>query len=228
MRGIKDEKLKQEAIRLRRLGQSYPMIEKKLGASKSTMSNWLSGLELSKSAMRRISVRKKKNLVKLRNKALKIKHVKQLKKKQEMQKKVINCFAACDFDVKIKELLLAMLYLGEGFKGRSCLGLGNSNPEIMRLFVKLVRNVYTVDEKKFRCFLHLRMDQKETKEKDFWSRQVGIPLNNFRKTQFDKRTAGRKTWSNYHGVCIVYYYDAAIDKRLTEVQRMIIKKVLGL
>lgn len=228
MRGIKSEKLKQEAMRLRHLGWSYPMIEKKLGVPKATMSSWLSSLKLSKSARQCISARKKENLVKLRHKALEVKHTKWLKNKQELQIEVSNCFENYNFDIRIRELLLAMLYLGEGFKGRSCLGLGNSNPEIIRLFVRLVRDIYDVDEKKFRCFLHLRMDQKEIKEKKFWSKQAGIPLINFRKTQFDERTAGQKTWTNYHGVCIIYYYDAAFDKRLSEVQRMIIKKILGL
>lgn len=228
MRGIKDEKLKQEAIKLRRLGQSYSTIENKLKVAKATLSGWLGGLRLPKSAMLRISTRKKNHLKNIRPRAQEVKSVKRAERYVQLQRAVIKDFGTDKFDVRRKELLLAMLYLGEGFKGKFCIGLGNSNPEIMRLFVKLVREVYTTDESKFRCFLHLRMDQMEEKEKSFWSRQVGVPLVNFRKTQFDKRTLGRKTWQNYHGVCVVYYYDAAIDKRLSEVQRMIIKKVLGL
>lgn len=227
MQGIKNEKLKKEAIRLRRLGESYPMINRKLWVSKSTLSGWISGLELSEGARRRIGIRKKNNLIKLRENALRIRRVRKLELNHNLQEAVLKDFTDCGFGNRIKELLLAMLYLGEGFKGRSCIGLGNSNPDIMRLFVKLVRDIHVVDEKKFRCFLHLRMDQKEVKEKSFWSREVGIPLSGFRKTQFDKRTAGKKTWKNYHGVCIVYYYDASVDKRLTEVQKMIIKKILG-
>lgn len=227
MKGIKNETLKFEAIKLRRRGYSYPMIEKKLGTPRATLSGWFKSLKLPLSARHCILDRKRKNLEKLREKALLVLKQAVRKRRQEIDDKVAGDFFNFDLDVQEKELLLAMLYLGEGFKKCSVVGLGNSNPEIAALFVKLLRDIYNVEDSKLRCFLHLRMDQDAEVEKSFWSKQLAIPEIYFRKSQFDKRTINSKTWKNYHGVCIVYYYDAKIEKRLTSLQGLLIKKILG-
>jgi len=227
MRGIKNTKLKKEAITLRKKGCSYPMIEDKLGTPRSTLNFWFRDLVLSKKAQVIILERKRKSLTKVRKKAV---SVLREKKKEEIKKindQVDLDYKYYNFSKKDKELQLAMLYLGEGFKRKGCLGLGNSNYKISLVFVKLLREIYSVNDSKLRCFLHLRYDQNEFLEKKYWSEKLNISLDYFRKTQFDKRTKGRKTWEGYHGVCSVYCYDAKIDKRLTFLQDLLIKKLLG-
>lgn len=66
-------------------------------------------------------------------------------------------------------MLLAMLYLGEGFKMVSVIGLGNSNAKIMSVFVNLLRSIYNVPENKLTCYLYLRSDQDVTRETTHWS-----------------------------------------------------------
>lgn len=227
MKGIKNEILKNEAIKLRRLGYSYPMIEEKLGTPRATLSGWFKGLKLSATARRRILDRKRKNLDILRQKALVVLRREIGRRKQETDDKVTSDFSGFKLDVRTKELLLAMLYLGEGFKRSSVIGLGNSSPEIAALFVKLLRDIFKIEDSRLRCFLHLRMDQDAEAEKSFWSKQLAIPEIYFRKPQFDKRTINSKTWVSYHGVCVVYCYDAKIEKRLTSLQSLLIKKILG-
>ena len=160
--------------------------------------------------------------------ALKSLKIKREQKLQQTKGEIDNDFIKFDFNKNTSELLLAMLYLGEGFKKtRSHIGLGNSNPEIALMFIKLLKLIYKAEESKFRCFLHLRMDQDEKKERVFWSNFLGISIKYFRKTQFDKRTEGTKTWKEYHGVCAIYYYDAKIEKRLVILQKYLISKILG-
>jgi hypothetical protein len=167
-------------------------------------------------------------LAKIRKKALVVLKYGFERRKMVMYEAVKNDYKNYEFDVKIKELLLAMLYLGEGFKKtRSHIGLGNSNPKIALLFVKFLRDIYKVDDSKFRCFLHLRMDQNPEIEKKYWSNQLNIPEIYFRKPQFDKRSS-TKTWSWYHGVCSIYCYDAKIERRLVALQQVLIEKSLGL
>jgi hypothetical protein len=55
----------------------------------------------------------------------------------------------------------------------------------------------------------------------YWSKHIAIPQSQFRKAQFDRRTTGKSTHSDYHGVCAVYCYDARIEKRLTAVQEVL-------
>src|SRR5690606_29339866 len=62
-------------------------------------------------------------------------------------------------DKNIAKVALVMLYLGEGSKKGSSLTFGNSNPDVISLFLKLLRGVYDLDSKKFRCTLQCRADQ---------------------------------------------------------------------
>ncbi len=227
MRGVKNLILKNQAILLRKKGLSYNEIGLKLGVGKSTLNGWFLGLKLSEKIKKSLLDRKKNNLVKLRNKALL-----SLKNKRDEQYKILKLemdksLSKVNFDKNTKEAMLAMLYLGEGFKAKSLIGLGNSNPGIMSLFVGLLRSIYKVEEEKFRIFLHLRHDQNDLLEKKYWSKLLSIPLNKFGKTQFDQRTRGSKTWPDYHGVCAVYYYDARIEKRLTILQKSIINTLVN-
>lgn len=224
MQSVKDN-LKLKAINLRRKGDSYSMIEKELGVPKATMSGWFRDIKLPKAAQKIILGRKRYNLEELRRRAYQVHESRRVAERKLLQQSVGKEFLEFCFDHKTLELLLTTLYLGEGFKGRSCLGLGNSSPDIMKMFVNLLRTIYEIDEKKFRCYLHLRMDQVDDVEKLFWSEQLKIPLSQFRKTQFDERTINTKTWLKYHGVCIVYYYDASLEKRLIEIQKIIFSKI---
>lgn len=226
MRGIKNLALKNQAVLLRKKGLSYNEIGLKLGVGKSTLNGWFSGLVLSEKIKKILLDKKNNNLIVIRNKALV-----SLKNKRDGQYNVLKSemdrtLSQINFDKNTKEAMLAMLYLGEGFKAKSVIGLGNSNSGIMSLFVGLLRSIYKIEEEKFRIFLHLRYDQNDVLEKKYWSKLLSIPLNKFGKTQFDQRTKGSKTWSEYHGVCAAYYYDARIEKRLTILQKSIINTLV--
>lgn len=227
MRGIHDEELKRRAIGLRRKGYSYPMIEKVLSIPRATLSGWLSGLCLSARVKCVLLKRKKQNLLVVREKARVVLQKNRQVASHDRDLKVVEDYKNFGLDIRAKELLLAMLYLGEGFKRVSVVGLGNSNPDICKMFIRLLKDIYNVSDEKFRCYLHLRMDQNSEKEKKYWSKKLEISEQLFRKTQFDRRTRNSKTWSSYHGVCSVYCYDAVIEKRVTALQKFLVKKILG-
>lgn len=223
--GIERDKLKVRAVRLRRQGVSFPTIEKKLEVHRSTLSGWFSALKLSDSAQKIILNRKKDNLKVARVLAAKSKNLAREVKKKKVKAEVAHDFFSLPKDKTVKEALLAMLYLGEGFKRTSTIGLGNSNPRILYVFVKLLREIYQVPNSRLSCYLHLRADQNSEKEKKFWSKSLKIPLSCFRKSQIDKRTTGKKTWKNYHGVCAVYCHDAELEKHLTAWQEVLLEKL---
>lgn len=227
MRGVKNLALKNQAVLLRKKGLSYNEIGLKLGVGKSALNGWLSGLVLSEKIKKSLSEKKKNNLVKIRNKALVSLKNKRDKEYQILKLEMDEGLNSVNFNKNTKEALLAMLYLGEGFKAKSIIGLGNSNSGIMSVFVSLLRSVYKIEEDKFRVYLHLRYDQNDLVERKYWSKLLSVPLNKFGKTQFDQRTKGSKTWVGYHGVCAVYYYDARIEKRLTILQKSIINTLVN-
>ena len=215
------------AINLRKRGLTYGEINNKLGTPKATLNGWFKDLILPIKAKNILLEKKRQNLIVLRKKATLVKKERQQVAHIKLFSEVEKYFKYIKFDIKTKEMLLAMLYLGEGFKNRSQVGLGNSNPEILRMFIRLVREVYKITGKQLQCYLYLRMDQNGDKEKRYWAKQLGLPISVFRKPQFDKRTVGTKTWDTYHGVCSVCYGNAKIDKRLNIVQNILVKKILG-
>lgn len=206
------------------MGKTYPEIEKQLNVSRSTLSDWLSKIKLSAKVSLRIKKRKEKYLKQAREKSASLKKELNYNERKEIYqilKKEVNLIK---LTVLFEELLLASLYLGEGFKRNSTVALGNSNPDILLFFISLIRRVYEAKEERFHCGLYLRADQDETLERKFWSKLLKIDIKKFQKTQFDKRTLGKKTWPSYHGVCAVYYNDAKKEKRLTELQKILLEK----
>jgi len=220
------KQLKEKATILRYDGFTYPQIEKTLGVNRSTLSGWLSTLVLSDVVQEKINQRKVAHLIKARVLASAAHRTARLKQIEEIQQQVNKIFNTQAFDGVFLEGLLAMLHLGDGFKRASSVGFANSNPKILAVFVELLRRVYQVEEKKFRCFLFLRFDQNIEDEMFYWSHILDISFEQFRKPQLDRRTLGKKTWIGYHGVCAVYYYDAKIGKRIKEVGNYLLERVL--
>jgi hypothetical protein len=220
-------KLKARAIAMRRRGAAYPDIEAKLNVSRSTLSYWLGKLPLSRAANKKILDRKEKHLVRARALSSQWHRNERLGRIEELKKEIHASYKRLPFDKTFLEALLASLYLGEGFKNQATIGLGNANPKIVGMFVNLCRWIYLPDESKFRCYLHLRMDQDAGREKVYWSDTLSIPESQFRKPQFDRRTLGKKTYPDYHGVCVVYYYSAELAKRMMVWQELLLEKTLG-
>ncbi len=91
------------------------------------------------------------------------------------------------------KLALAMLYLGEGSKWKSHRGLslGNSNPEIVSLYVHLLKECYGINIDSLRARVQCRADQDTGMLEKYWSELLGISRNQFYKSGIDKRTQGK-------------------------------------
>ncbi len=213
---------KESAIKLRTEGRSYRDIENALNVNRSTLSGWLKNIILTKEQKNKLHNDWLKALVVARKKAVlwhnKGRNERREKARQEVEKFVSN---VC-IDRNIQEIILAAFYLAEGGKTENSFALANSNPEILLGVVNLLRKVFAIDESKFRCALHLRKDQNEKELKKFWSRILKIPESKFTKTQFDKRTI-KKTYDHYKGVCVVNYFDMALQRRVLYLGEKLLK-----
>ena len=125
-------------------------------------------------------------------------------------------------DKRIGELIFGSFYLAEGGKYNGKVEIANTNPEILSSLWKLFCYLYSPDKSKFRCYLHLRMDQSEKKLKKYWSKVLNIPESQFIKSQFDKRTI-TTTYKGYKGVCTVYYCDVNLHKRIEVIGKEILR-----
>jgi len=206
-------KLKNKAIFLRKKGLSIRYIENQLGIPRSTLSGWFKNIKLNKKQKDKLHQDWIDALFEARKKAA-IVHKKQGHNRREaIRREVKDFFSDINIDKKTAELVMATFYLAEGTKKENCFVFANSNAEILKGIIKLLRFSHKIEESKLRCCLHLRKDQNERQSIKYWSDILSIPEIRFLKTQFDKRTI-KKTYESYKGVCVIYYYDMALQRRI--------------
>jgi len=177
-----------KAIRLRKEGYSYALINEHLGVSKSTLSNWLTEIpfEPNQEVLNRIN-----------NTKLKLVRAKQRNKFKTWAK--IKKEARIEVGRLVKRDLFMFglgLYLGEGAKEYSSTRVINANPDVIRLAIKWFSRVCGVPRENFSITIHLYPDTNINETLMFWQKQTGIPRRNFWKTQLDKRKGKSKTRHN--------------------------------
>ena len=215
--------LRSQAEDMRRSGRSLKSVAAELSIPQSTLSGWFQGIILTEEQRAALKANWRKTTAVARTKAAKTHRLNKRKRVERIQKQVRT-----DYEDILSapspehvEIALAMLYLGEGTKQGCRLGLGNSDPAIVKFYVGALMRLYGVDTNSFRADLHLRMDQDGEGLKRFWSRKIGLPLNRFRYILRDKRTAGKPTYEGYKGVCYVDGGGVEIQRRLLYLARVL-------
>lgn len=202
---------RKEAVRLRALGNTYKEVRIALGANipKGTMSSWCRDLTLGAKALE--SLRKKwlpRNAFARQQARLVLRKVRE----KETTRMAIELQPTVNKleEVAVAKIALAMLYFGEGFKTtKGSVGFGNSSPDMIRLFLQLLRKCYQVDESKFRCTVQCRADQPQKRLEKFWTDLTGISSSQFYPTRVDPRTVGKPTMKpDYLGVLRIDYFSA--------------------
>jgi len=209
--------LKNKVKHLRSEGLTYTEINKEIGknVSKSTLNYWCQGVKLPEFYSQKVININSENLNKARKKAL----ITNRKIQQERIDRILK------YNYKIKEyinsstskIMLSMLYLGEGAKYSSTryLKFGSSSTYIIKLYLKLLNNCYTLNKDKFRANILCRADQNINKLENYWQNITNIDSKLFYKSRIDKRTIGKKTLKkDYKGVCVIMYFDTNIQLEL--------------
>lgn len=220
--------LKEKAIALRKKGLSYQQIKRKLNIANSTMNGWLTGIKLTDKQKQRLYKNWQKALIKARQKAVIVNRQAKKTRLKKINDEVDRFLHKVKFNNEILEIFLCALFLGEGFKLDGKTAMGSADPKILKGFITLLRKLYGADEKKFRGAIYARADQNPESLIKYWSRWLKIPPKRFQKTHLDKRTVNKKTYPGYKGVCAVYYYDTAIQRRLLFMGEKMLKYILSL
>ncbi len=119
-----------------------------------------------------------------------------------------------------------MLYLGEGAKGEGVFSFANSNPNIIRYWLYLLRTSFPIDEAKFRIQVICRADQDEAELRQFWVAATGI--QRYIKGHRDARTEGKPTKRlGYKGVCKVVYHDVSLRRYLDALAHELMARAVG-
>ena len=216
--------VRDKAIQLRKKGKTYSEIQTELGQKipKGTMSYWCSNITLSKSKQARIEKLNESNLAKGRKRAVEIRKEKKEKQLADFNNENSSLWKIYDQSLEARKIALAVLFIAEGGKRTSSVVLGNSDENIIRIFLNLMRSVYKVDEDKFRVTVQCRADQNYEDLEVYWKKVTKISKKQFYKHQIDKRTIGKPTKKhNYKGVCRIDYFSAHIAQELIFVANML-------
>ena len=183
--GFRDPATYERARELRRAGWSYSMITEELGVNQSTLSGWLRDVEIEDHSIiegRTLAARRKTALVKNRRHHLRVQQVNETAKQE-----IANLFTD---GLTQRELFLAglMLYWGEGGKTRNIVSLTNSDPQVIQVYLRWLRECLSITDDCLRANIHCYPDTDIEAAQQFWSEVTKIPLDQFYKTQIDTRT----------------------------------------
>jgi len=201
---------REKALILRKQGMSYSQIKKALKVSKSTLSGWLNNYPLSKQRIRELRDCNEQRIEKFRE-TMKRKKDARLKIFYDEQKNFI-------FPLTKRELYLGglFLYWGEGTKSHtSNLTISNTDPSVIKFFVKWLVVCLGVPKNKISVQLHLYEDMKIKKEIEFWSEALNIPSAQFTRPYIKKsflKDINHKGGFG-HGTCNVKIGDARLAEK---------------
>lgn len=103
-----------------------------------------------------------------------------------------------------------MLYWGEGAKVNAHgVNFANSDPLMIRIFVKFLRTIYRVNEKRLRCMIYCYSNQNTDKLTMFWTSITQIPKSRFHRP-YIRENGGNKHNKMKYGVLHVNYSDTRL------------------
>jgi hypothetical protein len=117
------------------------------------------------------------------------------------------------------------LYLGEGTKSNSIsVRLSNSDPNLINIFLKFLKNICGVKTQKIKLWLTLHSDISATEAKLYWSQCLNIPLSRFSESVIvNHRGNGFFRKSSLYGTATVCVHNMKLRKILQEWVNRIVK-----
>lgn len=214
---------KERVMVLRKSGKSYNEINTLLGIPKSTLSEWLRNIRWSQ----RIKIQLSKRAVatnRVRIQRLnRLRHERLQRAYEQARKEAKEEFE----EFKLYPLFIAgiSIYWGEGDKtSKSALRVGNTDPLLIRLFVKFLRDVCGITKHKIRASVLLYPDLNQELCERFWIKNSGLSRMNFNKSVIIQ---GRhKTRRLPYGVCTVNVTSSYLKEKMMVWLKMLPKELI--
>lgn len=198
------------AIELRQKGYSVNEIYPQLGVAKSTVSLWVRNVPLSSKAEKRLLTKIKEG----QWRSAKNKHQRVLDTIEGYLNESKKEITRVTLDRFYKRLICSLLYWCEGIKNHyNGVAFVNSDPNLIRVFLRLLRESFDIDEKKLHACIHLHTYHDPNKQLRFWSRVTGIPQAQFIKP-YQKTNTGKRIRKEYPGCVAVRYHSNDVARQL--------------
>ncbi|MCG2692434.1 hypothetical protein L6272_06490 [Microgenomates group bacterium] len=215
-------KIKQRSINLRKKGFSIKEIAKKLKIANSTSSMWLGNIQLNAVAKQRLKKRQLLHYYKM-SQHWQQKRINQLEIAKKQARIIVDSISLSTSNLKF---LCSFLFWAEGAKNFQQIKFINSDPNMIKVFLFLLRKSFPIDEKKFRALIHIHEYHNEKSLKKYWSEITKIPQKQFYKSYLKPHTKKRKRL-NYKGSINISYYDAKLARELYAIYNTLTDKILG-
>lgn len=202
---------REKALELRKLGLSYSQIKETLEVSKSTLSIWLRNYPLSRERINELRARSERRIERFRE-TMRAKREKRLLQFYLEEKNKI-------LPLSKRDLFIAglFLYWGEGSKRiDSRLVMSNTDPAVIKFFIKWAIESLGVPSDKFRVGLQLYSDMNVDKEVQYWSNILNIPRSQFIKPYIKRSVQIRINHKGAfgRGTCNISIYGTRMAERL--------------
>jgi len=189
-----------QAVQLREQGKSYSEIRNIIDVSKSTLSNWLKDIELSrehKSRLNRLQATaylgaKKRQLASLR-------HHEGIK--EEAKKEAIRLSRAPFFIAGL------MLYWAEGGKNMGSVQFSNSDPAMIKIMMHWFRKFCGIPENKFRISLFIHSLHAKADCQGFWQDVTAVSSKQFYKPYIKPTIFSNRKNKLYEGTCRIVIHN---------------------
>lgn len=109
-----------------------------------------------------------------------------------------------------------MLYWGEGTKKGKTVDFSNSDPQMVRVFVKFLREVCRVSEERLRAMVYCHSHQKADDLEEYWSQTTEIPRTQFIKAYIREGNPHKSGRVMEHGLIKIRYHDKRLLQKLME------------
>lgn len=204
-----EEKAKARQLRAEK-GMSINDIAKEIGVSKASVSVWVRDIELTEDHKNKLHEKNVRffnqyygNKIK-KEKYLSIRKEHQQSGREIARKKEWLHVAGC------------MLYWGEGAKKRNVLSICNSDPNLLKLYMKFIRTYYKIDCSSISICItyHTENGLSETDIVNYWISVLKLPLSCVRKSNTRIPISSKKKYKNKipYGVCRVDIYSSKITQ----------------
>lgn len=193
---------KLQARKFRKAGKSIKNIANILDVSSSTVSLWCRDIELTKEQIKKLEQQSRDPFYGRR-----MEYILSVKKKVAEKTQMLYKQGIQEVGVLNKrELFLSgiALYWSEGFKKDSQVGFANSNPKMIKLFIKWLEECcgYTKNDLLFRVTVNISHKKRLDEIERYWATVVDVPGTKFQKA-FYQNVKWKKIYENpneYFGV----------------------------
>ena len=191
----------QRARELRAEAWTLQDIASELGVAKASVSKWVRDVQFTPNPRRRTRAPRPSSL-----------HLRKVAQIERCDRDGVETLGV----MTCREFLVAgvALYAGEGAKTDGAIKFANTNPDLIRFFVRWLRTFFRVDEQRLRVSLYLHEGLDLEAAIAFWSELTEIPAHQFTKPYRAVADPTRRNSKHVMGCPAVVYSDTTEHRRV--------------